>query len=37
MLLTDHDLLQMDDVYLESLDPDRLLTVGKKLLSDLKE
>ena len=27
----------MHDAYLESLDPDRLLTVSKKLLADLKE
>jgi transposase len=37
MILSDHDLLQMDDAYLESLDSDRRLTVGKKLLADLKE
>lgn len=35
--LANHDLLQMHDAYLESLDPDRLLTVSKKLLADLKE
>jgi transposase len=37
MILSDHDLLQMDEAYLESLDPDRLRAVSKKLLSDLKE
>lgn len=37
MKLADHDLLQMDDAYLESLDSDRLRTVSKKLLADLKE
>ena len=37
MNLANYDLLQMHDAYLESLDPDRLLTVSKKLLADLKE
>lgn len=37
MLLTDHDLLQMDGAYLDALAPDRLRTVSGRLLADLKE
>ncbi len=37
MKLSDHDLLQLDEEYLASLGSDALLTVSRKLLSDLKE
>lgn len=37
MKLLNHDLRQMDDAYLDSLDIDRLRAVSKKLLTDLKE
>jgi transposase len=37
MLLSDHDLRQIDDKYLKSLSPDDLLEVGIRLVSDLKE
>ncbi|MEO5376575.1 MAG: hypothetical protein H7832_02125 [Magnetococcus sp. DMHC-6] len=37
MKLPNHDLKQMGDAYLDSLDMDRLRAVSKKLLTDLKE
>lgn len=37
MRLHNHDLKQMDDDYLDSLEVDRLRTVSKKLLADLKD
>ncbi|MBF0150093.1 MAG: IS66 family transposase, partial [Magnetococcales bacterium] len=37
MLLTPHDLMQLDNGYLESLTPEALRNVSKKLLADLKE
>lgn len=37
MRLTPHDLMQLDDGYLESLTPEVLRNVSKKLLADLKE
>ena len=37
MLFSDHDLLQIDDEYLTSLDPHVLLAVSRKILLDLKE
>jgi hypothetical protein len=35
--LSNHDLLQIDNTYLESLSLPELLSVSKKLLTDLKE
>ena len=37
MRLTPHDLMQLDNGYLESLTPEALRNVSKKLLADLKE
>jgi hypothetical protein len=37
LLLSRHDLLQMDDEYLESLSEKELLSVSQRLLHDLKE
>ena len=37
MQLSDHDLLQLDEEYLTSLEFDALLTVSRKLMLDLKE
>ena len=37
LLLSRHDLLQMDDAYLESLSEAELLSVSQRLLNDLKE
>jgi len=37
MLFSDHDLLQLDEEYLTSLDSHALLAVSRKLLLDLKE
>ncbi len=37
MFLKDHDLIQMDEVYLQQLEHEQLKTVSARLLSDLKE
>ena len=37
MQLTPHDLMQLSEHYLESLSPDGLCNISKKLLADLKE
>ncbi len=37
MQFSDHDLLQIDDEYLTSLEPHALLTVSRKILLDLKK
>jgi transposase len=37
MLLTDHDLLQIDDLYIKSLEHEKLQEVALRLVKDLKE
>ena len=37
MILSDHDLRQIDGEYLGALPPDKLVEVSVKLLQDLKE